>query len=110
MELDEALTALRSATAGVARALGGVELSSLSREQLLSVVEVTHRSGNVLAGVQTVAVAHVAAVEDVVDGHGVWGQQYRGLGHRALDAPELVGPMLGITEQAAATRVEVAIH
>ena len=40
MELDEALTALRSATAGVARALGGVELSSLSREQLLSVVEV----------------------------------------------------------------------
>ncbi|MFW5468718.1 HNH endonuclease [Knoellia sp. CPCC 206435] len=110
MELDEALTALRSATAGVARALGEMDLSSLTREQLLSVVEETHRASNVLAGVETVAVAHVAAVEDVVDQHGQWGQQHRGLGHRALDAPELVGPTLGITVQAAATRVEVAIH
>ena len=38
MELDEALTALRSATAGVARALGEADLSALTREQLLSVV------------------------------------------------------------------------
>ncbi|KGN42184.1 HNH endonuclease signature motif containing protein [Knoellia aerolata] len=110
MEIDEALRTLRASTAAVARALADTDLAVLSREQLLAVVEETHRSTNTLAGVQTVAVAHVAAVEDVVDRNGGWVQQHRGLGHRALDAPELVGPMLGITEQAAATRVEVAIH
>ena len=74
MELDEALAALRSATAGVARALGEVDLSALTREQLLSVVQETHRASNVLAGVETVAVAHVAAVEDVE--RGIYGIQF----------------------------------
>ena len=110
MGIDEALTTLRAAAAGVARALADADLSSLSREQLLAAAEQTHRAGNVLAGVQTVAVAHVAAIEDVCASHGVWGEQHRGLGHESMDAPALVGPVLGITAQAATTRCEVAVH
>ena len=110
MEIDEVLATWQASTADVVRGFADADLSMWSREQLLAIVEMTHRATNTLAGMQTVAVAHVAAVEDVVDRDGEWVQQHRGLGHQALDAPELVAAMLGITEQAAATRVEVAIH
>ena len=97
MELDTAIATLEAATASVVDALRHSDLGSASRERLLSVVEATHRVGNTLAGVQTVAVAHVAAIEDVVGSGGVWGEQHRGLGHESLDAPALVGPVLGVT-------------
>ncbi len=110
MELDAAIATLEAATASVVDALRHSDPASVGRDGLLRVVEAGQRVSNTLAGVQTVAVAHVAAVEDVCDSEGVWREQHRGLGHQALDAPALVGPVLGITAQAAATRCEVAVH
>ncbi|EAP99222.1 hypothetical protein JNB_03600 [Janibacter sp. HTCC2649] len=110
MELDAALTTLKAATASVVDALREADLTGLSREQLVCVVEAAHRASNTMAGVQTVAVAHLAAVEDNVDVHGAWVEQHRGLGHVSLDAPGLIAPVLGISAQAASTLVELAVH
>ncbi|MFC7488901.1 hypothetical protein ACOCJ7_06570 [Knoellia sp. CPCC 206453] len=64
MELDTAFATLKAATASMVEALREANLTELSREQLVSVVEAVHRTSNTMAGVQTVAVAHLAAVED----------------------------------------------
>lgn len=110
MDLDAAFATLQAATASVVAALREGDLTALTRDQLVSVMEATQRGSNTLGGVQTVAVAHLAAIEDTVDQHGVWGEQHRGLGHLSLDTPGMIAPVLGITAQAATARVEVAVH
>jgi hypothetical protein len=64
---------------------------------------------NMLAGVQTVALAHVAAVEDVLHEDGTLGEEFRGLGHQSLDAPALVQDQLGLTCSGATDRVATAV-
>lgn len=64
-----------------------------------------------LEATQTLAVAHVAAI-DVVDAgcdDGTLVEQHRGLGHIRFDAPELVAPTLGLTPSGAEPRVRQAV-
>ena len=64
---------------------------------------------NVAAAMQTVALAHVAATEDVVRDDGTIEEEFRGLGHSRLDAPALVQDLLGLTASGATDRVATAV-
>ena len=64
---------------------------------------------NVASAVQTVALAHVAAIEDVDREDGTVVEEFRGLGHQRLDAPALVSEPLGLSAAAAASRMEHAV-
>lgn len=64
---------------------------------------------NVLAAIQTVAVAHVAATEDRVCEDGTVVEEFRGLGHHRLDAPALVQDALGLTASGATGRMATAV-
>ncbi len=64
---------------------------------------------NVVAAMQTVALAHVAATEDVMRDDGTIEEEFRGLGHRRLDAPALVQDLLGLTASGATDRVATAV-
>ncbi len=64
-----------------------------------------------IEAVQTVALAHLAAI-DVIDAgcdDGTWTEQHRGLGHIRFDAPELVAPTLGLTPSGAEVRIRQAV-
>jgi len=59
--------------------------------------------------VQTVAVANVSSIEDVVDSRtGEVVEQFRGYDHHRMDAPALVCDVLGVTPQGAESRVGLA--
>src|SRR6478672_640143 len=64
---------------------------------------------NVAAAMQTVALAHVAATDDVVCEDGTIEEEFRGLGHQRLDAPALVQDQLGLTASGATDRVATAV-
>jgi hypothetical protein len=64
---------------------------------------------NVVAAMQTVALAQVAATEDVVCEDGTIEGEFRGLGHQRLDAPALVQDLLGLTASGATDRVATAV-
>ena len=64
---------------------------------------------NVAAAMQTVALAHVAATDDVVCEDGTIEEEFRGLGHQRLDAPALVQDRLGLTTSGATDRVATAV-
>jgi hypothetical protein len=82
---------------------------AFGRDGWLDVLSDTQEAINALAAVQALAMAHSAAF-DSDDGHG-WGPAtHRGLGHRALDAPDLVAARLGCSSQAATGRVDTAIE
>jgi hypothetical protein len=64
---------------------------------------------NTAQALQAVAVAHVAGFEDVALEDGTIGEEFRGLGHRRLDAGALVNDQLGLSASAAESRVEDAV-
>src|SRR5689334_5591591 len=64
---------------------------------------------NVLAAIQTMALAQVAATEDRVCEDGTVVEEFRGLGHQRLDAPALVQDVLGLTASGATDRVAMAV-
>lgn len=64
---------------------------------------------NMVGAMQTVALAHLAATEDVVRDDGTIEEEFRGLGHQRLDAPALVHDLLGLTASAATDRVATAV-
>lgn len=74
----------------------------------VDLVEECQRVVNQVQAVQTIAVAQVSAIEDVVDSHGEVVEQFRGFDHRRLDAPALVSTHLGLTARGAQCRVEHA--
>jgi hypothetical protein len=59
--------------------------------------------------VQTIALAHLAATEDVVAEDGTIEEEFRGLGHQRLDAPDLAAEVLGLTPCGATDRVATAV-
>jgi hypothetical protein len=65
---------------------------------------------NTVAGLQTRAVAHVAAHDEHLDRHGQWVLQHRGLGHKSLDAGAMVATRMGISTTAGESRVDDAVH
>ncbi len=81
---------------------------ALGLDGWLGVLSDTQEVLNVLAGVQAVAMAQVAAF-DGDDSSGFGPRRHRGLGHQALDAPDLVAARVGCSAQAASTRLGVAV-
>ena len=77
--------------------------------QLVDLVGTCQSAINQLAAVQTLAMAHVAAIEDVALEDGTIVEQHRGLGHQRLDAPALVSDQLGVSDAVACSRVGAAV-
>jgi hypothetical protein len=90
---------------GRVRAIG----SDASAEEWVELAGSCQQLLNVIAAVQTVALAHVAATEDVVREDGTIEEEFRGLGHQRLDAPALVQDRLGLTASGATDRVAIAV-
>jgi hypothetical protein len=65
---------------------------------------------NTLSAVQTVALARLAALEEVQAEDGTVVEQDRGVGHQRLDAPALVSDLLGLSDAGASARVEHAVR
>jgi len=63
-----------------------------------------------LCAIQTVALARLAALEEVVEEGGTITEQDRGIGHQRLDAPALACDLLGVTDAGAAVRLEHAVR
>ena len=83
---------------------------SLSTEDWVGVVAECQQLVNALSGVQTMALARLAALEVVEPEDGTVLEQDRGLGHVRLDAAALVSDALGVSDAAAGSRVEHAVR
>ena len=94
----EGLLAQARATGGAAPLADWVDLVG-GCQQLVSVTQ----------AVQAVAVAHVAGFEEVQAEDGTLLEEFRGVGHRRLDAPALVAEGLGLGAAVASGRVESAV-
>lgn len=81
----------------------------LSVAELAEIVERCQSVANTAGAVQTLAMAHLAAIEDIELEDGTVVEQHRGLGHQRLDAPALVSEQLGVTDAGASTRMSVAV-
>ncbi|MFW5472982.1 DUF222 domain-containing protein [Knoellia sp. CPCC 206450] len=86
------------------------DAASLTTEQLLDVVEDAQREVDAAHARQAVALAHLSAIEPVLQEDGTTVEVNRGLGHQRLDAPELAASRLGISVHVATTRVEDAVR
>jgi hypothetical protein len=64
---------------------------------------------NRATALQVLAMAHLAAVEDVGLEDGTVVEQHRGLGHQRLDAPALVSDQLGLSDAASSSRLAMAV-
>ena len=60
-------------------------------------------------GLQTLALSHVAATQDVALEDGTVVEEFCGLGHERLDGPALVADDLGLTAQGASGRMSTAV-
>jgi hypothetical protein len=87
----------------------GPDGSDGSVERWVDLVGQCQEAINVLAAIQTVALARVAAIEDVVTEDGMIAEEFRGLGHQRLDAGALVAHQLGLTCSGATDRVAAAV-
>ena len=83
-------------------------LPSAPLEEWVQVVGKTQVLINQLTALQTVAVAKVAATEEVLLEDGTLAQEPRPVGHTRLDAPGLVSDLLGVSDQVASRRVTSA--
>ena len=78
-------------------------------DELVDLVGACQSVINQVAAIQTLAMAHVAAIEDVALEDGTIVEQHRGLGHQRLDAPALVSEQLGVSDAAASNRLGTAV-
>ena len=85
---------------------------SLDMDTLLEVVEVSQQVVNIAAGIQTRAIAHVAAHDEVREDEAErgWAWRRHGLGFVAEDAAALLTSRLGVSAPVAQRRVETAVH
>jgi hypothetical protein len=95
--------------AGIAQ-LERASSASGSQGEWLAVVGACQRGMNQLAAVQDVAVAAVARVERVWSEDGTVGEVVHGPGRVALDAADLLAPLLGASHHRAQARVEEAVR
>ena len=84
--------------------------SDLSVVELVEIVAQSQSVANTASAVQTLAMAHLAAIEDVELEDGTVVEQHRGLGHQRLDAPALVSEQLGVSDAGASSRMTVAVE
>ena len=85
--------------------LTGPDAPTRTLEEWVDVVGQVQSSINALAAVQTYAMARVAAFETEVREDGTVEEVPRPLGYQRLDAPSLVSDLLGVSEQAASSRM-----
>ncbi|KRF22792.1 HNH endonuclease signature motif containing protein [Phycicoccus sp. Soil802] len=78
--------------------------------ELVALAEQCQSFTNQVAALQVLAMAHLAAIEDVELEDGTVVEQHRGLGHQRLDAPALVSDQLGLSDAAATSRMTVAVE
>ena len=78
--------------------------------ELVDLVGACQSVMNQAAAVQALALAHVAAIEDVALEDGTVVEQHRGLGHQRLDAPSLVSDQLGVSDAVASNRMGTAVE
>ncbi|WP_404384197.1 HNH endonuclease [Knoellia locipacati] len=112
------LTAVRTAMADLYAAIaapaedGPESAGSLAADSLLETVEQAQRVINIAGGIQTHALAHLAAHDEVRNDEDEtgWSWKRHGLGFTAEDTASLVGPRLGVSVPVAQGRVEVAVH
>ncbi|NNM45065.1 HNH endonuclease signature motif containing protein [Knoellia koreensis] len=98
---------LRTVSADAARLADAPRRESI--DDFVQLVGDTQRLVSMVQAVQTLAIANVSAIEDVVDpGTGEVVEQFRGYGHHRMDAAALVSDELGVTARGAETRVGVA--
>ncbi|NNM47380.1 HNH endonuclease signature motif containing protein [Knoellia koreensis] len=98
---------LRTVSADAARLADAPRRESI--DDFVQLVGDTQRLISTAQAVQTLAIANVSAIEDVVDpGTGEVVEQFRGYGHHRMDAAALVSDELGVTARGAETRVGVA--
>lgn len=109
-ELDGVGARLQATLARV-RELSGARVGSraATAADWVQVTGACQEAINVLAAIQTVALAQVAATEDRVCEDGTVVEEFRGLGHERLDAPALVQDALGLTAAGATDRVATAV-
>ena len=105
----DVVTRLRSLSDGLAGQAPAVLAGRAGLDDLVRVVGETQDLMNVLAGLQSVALAHVAATSHEEREDGTVEVRRHGLGHLREDAGDLVCGDLGCTANAAAQRVEDAV-
>jgi hypothetical protein len=103
-ELGGIRTQLQEQLAG-ARATG----SRASTDDWVRLVGSCQEVLSVVAALQTVALAQIAARDEVALEDGTVVEEFRGLGHQRLDAPALVDDLLGLSAAAASDRVSAAV-
>ena len=104
MTIADALTALAAVYATVRR--DGAELSLAEHVDALASLQ---EAENVLAASKLLHMAHAAARQERLGEDGEWTERHLGLGHFEMDAADLMAPCLGLSSQAAATRVGDAV-
>ncbi len=114
MNLGAVKTAMEQLYAAIAAAAepGSDSAGSLDADGLLDTVERTQQVINIASGIQTQAIAHLAAHDEVRDDEDEsgWSWQRHNLGFTAEDTASLIGPRLGVSVPVAQGRVEVAVH
>ena len=81
-----------------------------SATDLADLVEQCQSVVNQATALQVLAMAHLAAIEDVGLEDGTVVEEHRGLGHQRLDAPALVSDRMGLSDAAACSRMTVAVE
>ncbi|HET7761329.1 MAG TPA: hypothetical protein VFL46_03145, partial [Phycicoccus sp.] len=105
-----AVVAAAAMVAAGVEELARVASGSGSLGEWLAVVGACQQGMNRLAAVQDVAVAQVARVEQVWCEDGTLGEVAHGPDRVALDAADLVAPLLGVSHHRAQVRVEEAVR
>ena len=84
-------------------------MAGLSSAELVEFLAACQAGIRALEAARTLALARLAATEEVVTEDGCVQEVSQGLGYRRLDAPDLVSSVLGVCAQAAAARVDDAV-
>ena len=107
--VTDASTARAAAVSLYAAARPAVAMAGLSSGELVEFLAECQAGIRALEAASTLAVARLAATEEVVCEDGTVQEVSQGLGYRRLDAPDLVSDVLGVSAQAAAARVDDAV-
>ena len=107
--LEDVSTARAAAVSLYAGARPAVAMAGMSSAELVEFLAECQAGIRALEAASTLAVARLAATEEVVTEDGCVQEVSQGLGYRRLDAPDLVSDVLGVCAQAAAARVDDAV-
>ena len=103
-------SAARAATVRLyAASRPAVAMAGMSSAALVEFVGECQAGIRALEAAQTLAVARLAATEEVADEDGAVEEVGQGLGYRRLDAPDLVSEVLGLSAQQAGPKVDAAV-